>query len=201
MCVLRQTQDSAKTSPTPQLKEPRQRDERPPLTIYARWQSHELLSPAEPHLGCKAHAYDVPIRPNEPLEVGRRVRVLALSRVAYHAPDVVCPRYETYDPHVVGDIVAGARIGESTATFELANECLLNPVKTVLLTVHWIPGVTGILPPADEEPGRTGNSRAVPLERDVVVAIPDRQALCGETNCAPARWPELGFRMEIRKFT
>ncbi len=146
------------------------------------------------------HEYAVIVCPESPLEIGRRVRVLALSKVAYHEPGVVYPRYEAYDPHVVGRVTAVVGKGKSTATFELVNECEINPVKTVHLVVEWIPGVTGMMSAQDECRARTTDARAVHMEKGVSVAVPKAGALCSESRCSKGMWMDMDPWVKIVRF-
>ncbi len=135
-------------------------------------------------VGRKIHHYDIPIAPESPLQVGLHVRVLALSRVAYHAPSVVSPRYDAYDPHVVGKIVAVAGCGGGSVTFELENECDLNPVKRVRLTVRMIPGSTAIPTPVGRHVERNDGRCGPPLEQDVLIKQPEAVRMCGAASCS-----------------
>ncbi len=92
------------------------------------------------------HYYTVPIQPTTPLRVGLRVRLLALSRVAYHQPRTAFPWYEAYDPHVAGSVVAVTGGDGEMMMFELANECELNSVRRVRLIIRSIPEITTSVP-------------------------------------------------------
>ena len=144
-------------------------------------------------LGERIHHYEIPIRPHTPLRVGLRVKVMAISRVAYHAPSVVFPRYETYDPHVAGTIQGVVEVTRDKVTFVVENECAINPVTRVKLTVKWIPGITAQIP--DEASVVEGCSVAVGgLEEDVGVAAAAQTGFCGKrctAGVAPASVPWL----------
>ena len=139
------------------------------------------------------HYYAVPIRPVTPLRVGQTVRVLALSRTAFHAPNTVFPRYETYDPHVRGLVAAVVGVGEEAITFELDNQCDINPIKKVRLTIRWIQNITAVGP---SDPPGEGNipheHRAPMLEEDVTIAEADRRTGCGAEGCRGPRLDGVG---------
>lgn len=164
------------------------------ITLYARWKKCRHPSGNPYTIVDATHSYDIPIRPKEPLQVGRRVRILALSRRAYTAPEIVFPRYDTYDPHVVGTIVAAVGRGDVSITYEIANECPINPVKQITVTLRYTPGitVTWTPEPAPEREDATlegayhgdGPGRwCDPFETGVVVAVSARARACGAGRC------------------
>lgn len=153
------------------------------MIVYARWKGDEPMQDFTRTLSGRMHRYEVPIKPTAPLQVGQRVRILALSRVAFHAPSVVYPRYETYDPHIVGVVVAVVEKGEHAVTFEVANQCEANPVRRVKLTIQWIPDVTARVRPEDEHVNWPQPVHRVPLEHGVAIAVPTPQWICGAPGC------------------
>ncbi len=166
------------------------------ITVYARWKECDPPGTTGRVAESKTHRYDIPITPPIPLQVGLRVRVLALSRVAYHAPSVVFPRYETYDPHVVGKIVSVAGRGEGAVTFELRNECDLNPVKRVRLTVRMLPGITASLSPDELHVNGADGPRGSPMESDVTITELSCDRRCGTDSCKRQWAREWGFMIE-----
>ncbi len=78
-------------------------------------------------------------------------------------------------------------------TFELQNECDLNPVKRVKLTVRLIPGITAILKPEDPREDLRDGRMGPPLESDVVILPPDRERMCGAAGCSASGSLERSF--------
>ena len=143
------------------------------------------------------HHYEIPVRPESPLEVGQKIRILALSRVAYHAPNVVFPRYEAYDPHVAGTVTRVVEWGDETVVFEVANECGINPVRSARLTVKWIPGVTALVSPDISWAARKCLAPPPALEKEVTVAIPGRR-VCRAGGCSVEAGRDPGPPWEVR---
>ncbi len=139
------------------------------------------------------HHYEIPIQPTSPLRGGMRVRVMALSRVGYHAPAVVYPRYEAYDPHVIGTLGAKVEKAEDAVTFIMVNECARNPVVRIKLTIKWIEGVTTLLPTEGRYIRLVTGRRGTVLEADVEVAIPNRRWACGPACDGPRPDPWTGI--------
>ena len=143
------------------------------------------------------HHYEIPLKPESPLEVGQKIRLLALSRVAYHAPNVVFPRYETYDPHIAGTVTRVVEWGDETVVFEIANECSINPVRSARLTVKWVQGVTALVSPDIPWAARKCLAPPPAMEEGVTVATPDRR-ICGAGGCTEGADRDLGLHWEIR---
>ncbi len=103
------------------------------LLLIAKWKG--LLHPAYGYAGGPwlGHAYDLAIWPDEPIVVGRRVRVLAATPTAFHIPGVPPNELDTHDPHVMGRIVEIWRMEDDVATARIVNECEGNMVDEVEL--------------------------------------------------------------------
>lgn len=153
------------------------------LTVYARWCRAEHLLERPRCCFPQMHYYAIPICPTEPLEIGRRVRILALSRTAFHKPNVVNPRYETYDPHVRGRVMEIVEAGEEAITFELDNQCDINPIKKVRLTIRWLQNITAVIPHEIPRAKNITHGHMAPLEVNATVATPARWTECGAEGC------------------
>ncbi len=112
-------------------------DPDPVLLLLAKWIGVENSVPDIYHIGRERHKYGLAVQPAEPVRVGRRVKILALSPIAYCSPGVPFMQYDTYDPHVVGtvaDIVHAkdaATDGTRTMVIRITNECRGNLVSEV----------------------------------------------------------------------
>ncbi|TFK81646.1 hypothetical protein K466DRAFT_568889 [Polyporus arcularius HHB13444] len=71
------------------------------LLLLARWKESTHPSQRQSSEG-QRHRYELAVLPDEPITVGRRVRVLAISPIAHCSPDVPPDQVDTYDPHIVG---------------------------------------------------------------------------------------------------
>ncbi|TFK81823.1 hypothetical protein K466DRAFT_568791 [Polyporus arcularius HHB13444] len=104
------------------------------LLLIARWKG---LHETGPKQGTKAiqHRYELVVRPEEPIIVGRCVRILATSPIAYSAPDTPTNELDTYDPHVVGRVVEIWRLDEdrTKARARITNVCRRNNIRVVEL--------------------------------------------------------------------
>lgn len=160
-----------------------QRQDEEDITVYARWCSAEHLLERPRCCFPQMHYYAVPICPTEPLEVGRKVRILALSRTAYHTPNVVNPRYETYDPHVRGRVTEIVEAGEEAITFGLDNQCDINPIKKIRLTIRWVQNITAIVPRETLRMKNITLGHMAPLEVNATIAEPARRLECGAERC------------------
>lgn len=112
----------------------------PTLILYARWTGQGNPTPKVYDGEKGRHDYKLAMRLTERVEVGRRVKVLAISPIAFTLPDVPLGEYDTYDPHVVGTIESIERMEESgagkertppTMIIKIRNECRSNAVEGV----------------------------------------------------------------------
>ncbi len=79
------------------------------------------------------HAYSLVVWPYEPIIIGRRVRILAASPTAHHAPEVPPNELDTHDPHIVGRVLEVWRMEDGVAAARIANECTGNSVDEIML--------------------------------------------------------------------
>ena len=114
-----------------------------PCRIYGRWIRQETIVPPDRLTPILVHVYDIPIPPPQPLVVGLRVQLIALSPVAYHTPglSVSAPRYDTYDPQIEGAVVALKSLGKSVVEFVINND-RPGKVHYAYVAMQYVPGVT-----------------------------------------------------------
>ena len=114
-----------------------------PCRIYGRWIRQETIVPPDRLTPILVHVYDIPIPPPQPLVVGLRVQLIALSPVAYHTPGlcVSAPRYDTYDPQIEGVVVALKSLGKSVVEFVINND-RPGKVHYAYVAMQYVPGVT-----------------------------------------------------------
>ncbi|TFK88637.1 hypothetical protein K466DRAFT_564648 [Polyporus arcularius HHB13444] len=139
------------------------------LTLYARWSGTGHPTPMAYNGEGGHHQYVLTIRPTEEIRVGRRVKILALTPIAYSQPNSPLSQYDTYDPHIVGRITSITRMeaevegeGKSTAKtiIKISNECQNNMVEgVVMLALNETP-VDGKAPEESEHRGRRRRSHA-----------------------------------------
>ncbi len=79
------------------------------------------------------HSYTLAIWPDEPIVVGKKVKILAATPIAYHLPDSPSNELDTYDPHVMGHVVEVRRMEDGVAVARIANGCRGNRVEEVEL--------------------------------------------------------------------
>ncbi len=118
----------------------------PPQTIlllFAKWTKLGVPTPDVYDRRQGSHVYKLAIRPTEPVTIGRRVRILALTPIAHHRPCVPIEQYDTHNPHVVGVVTEIERrdgrsdgvehAKQDTMIVKIKNECRGNAVARVLL--------------------------------------------------------------------
>ncbi|KAI0773619.1 hypothetical protein C8Q74DRAFT_1217675 [Fomes fomentarius] len=131
------------------------------------------------------YGYEVPLRPREPLHLWQRVKLWALSRTTYHTPNAVSPRYDVYDPHVVGTIIEVHSVGTHIVEFVLRNRCSRSPVRWVYLATRFVPGKSVILSARELREAWKDDARQVAMEEeeDVLVSS-ERRVMCSVEACA-----------------
>ncbi len=102
------------------------------LLLFARWIGWRETKRGAACRRLK-HAYSLAIRPEEPIATGRLVRILATSPHAYHAPNSPPEHMDTYDPHVVGEIVEVWETCNYEGRARIRNRCRGNDVEEVEL--------------------------------------------------------------------
>ncbi len=125
--------DSSSKTPahtTPAFIPPPLRD--PTLLLIARWKGlfrddHEVSN----HVF--KHEYVLAIRPSESITIGRRVRILAITPIAYRLPQSPNGQYDTYDPHLVGWVAEMWRVDDERGRARLVNVCCGNAITEVVL--------------------------------------------------------------------
>ncbi len=121
--------------------------------IYARWSYQMSLSlPEHPH-PLPAHAYDAPIPLHACPRRGERVRILALSPMAYRTfyTPVGATCYDVYDPYVEGMVEGVQLVDGIRVAFVVKNDREETGVKWVVVSAPFVPE-TMVPPPADDCP-------------------------------------------------
>ncbi|RPD56444.1 hypothetical protein L227DRAFT_614587 [Lentinus tigrinus ALCF2SS1-6] len=120
------------------------RPSKPPMRVYARWREQVALSlPSSVH-PVTVHQYNMPIKPSEPLHLGLRVKVMALSPTVYRTliPCFAHPCYDVYDAQIEGEIV-GVRVQrDAQVYFAIRNERETNRVSHVVVIAPYVLGET-----------------------------------------------------------
>ncbi len=115
----------------------------PPVIVYAKWTGYAQDPPGTKTTRVKkTHIYSTSIPPAAPLNIGMRVRVLATTPAWYYAPEEDPDTYEAYDAHIVGRITAVAGWKGRKIVLMIANECAVNPVRSIRLRLPFAPEVT-----------------------------------------------------------
>ncbi|RDX43432.1 hypothetical protein OH76DRAFT_1421971 [Lentinus brumalis] len=114
-----------------------------PTLVYARWAGYAggrtLPTRAQERT---RHIYSTSIPPERPLRLGMRVRILATTPAWYSAPEEDPETYDTYDAHIVGEVIRVTGWKGRKIILEIRNECSINTVETVKLRVPFVPEVT-----------------------------------------------------------
>lgn len=116
---------------------------KPYTPIFARWKGYEGGDPKNRREFVKrAHVYEVIQRPVEPLAVGMKVTIYAVSPATYcssHAPE---DQLEAYDAHIVGRIVRIVGWSGETVQLEVKNECWKNIVRRAQVDILYLPDIS-----------------------------------------------------------
>lgn len=153
------------------------------IDIYGRWTWHARTTSTNELPSEVVHGYEVPLRPREPLHLSQRVKLWALSKTTYHTPNAVSPRYDVYDPHVVGTIVEVHSVGTHIVEFVLRNRCSRSPVRWVYLATRFVPGKPVILSARELREAWKDDARQVAMEEGVLVSS-ERRVMCSVEACA-----------------
>lgn len=106
--------------------------------LYGRWREYGEPKPTAGAPVGKTHTYTLAMKPERPLEMGMKVRIVALYPKTYCSPeDALLPtggpeEYAAYDPHLVGTIDVNRAV-EGKVVVRMENLCRANPVKRVEL--------------------------------------------------------------------
>ncbi|KAI0686480.1 hypothetical protein C8T65DRAFT_701071 [Cerioporus squamosus] len=104
----------------------------PHLLLAARWKGASRTSYGGAQ-GELKHVYDLTVMPDEPITIGRRVRILAVTPIAYALPQVPPDQLDTYDPHIVGRVAEITRLEDGHSCARVMNQCKGNAVTEVEL--------------------------------------------------------------------
>lgn len=114
------------------------------VRIYGLWRDHgSTIVPGYPS-STLVHYYDSPIALWEPLVIGRRVQLIALSPVPYRTltPSLHSNAYDVYDPQIVGR-VAGVHIrNDGVIVCAVENERAVSAVGLVVITLPFNAGLS-----------------------------------------------------------
>ncbi len=88
------------------------------------------------------HTYSTAFLPQEPLEIGMTIRIMATTPAWYAAPEEEAETYETYDAHIVGIVTRIVGWKRRKLVLEVENYCALNAVRTARLRIPLVPDVT-----------------------------------------------------------
>ncbi len=102
------------------------------LLLVARWIGHTNATSGGKRRDLK-HLYKLAVYPDEPVAVGRHVRILAIAPITYSTPDVPTNEFDTYDPHVTGVITDVWSLEDGTSCAKVTNACRCNGVREVEL--------------------------------------------------------------------
>ncbi|KAI0710564.1 hypothetical protein C8Q76DRAFT_67227 [Earliella scabrosa] len=114
-----------------------------PIVLHAQWRGTASSRDHPFATGGLVHVYQSPLQPSLPLWAGLYVRVAALSRLAYHAPNASPTQYESYDPHIIGRVIGVMRTIElepQAVVVVVENECRKNPVRYAHVVLRHVPG-------------------------------------------------------------
>ncbi len=178
-------------TPTPTPEQPPQLP--PPIPTYAKWSGYVDGQPTtRASFLSKTHIYEMVQRPAEPLALGMRIKIYAVSPALYCSPDAPANEYEAYDAHVTGRITRIVGWRGTVVGLEVQNECWRNMVKNIRLEAPYIPDVT-VRRLAHLKAGRgPKEARDDWPSRHIKVVLPPAMWDCGATRCAMRETGILG---------
>ncbi len=110
--------------------------------IYAWWKAygdrHERTGATRAH----AHIYATRFKPSAPLDLGMRVKLVALAKDQTTTIATELGEYKPYDPHVVGDVVDIVWSSPGWVRATVANACRGNEVGWVEVELPYEPDIT-----------------------------------------------------------
>ncbi|KAI0692238.1 hypothetical protein C8T65DRAFT_699564 [Cerioporus squamosus] len=154
-----------------------------PVRVYARWAGyvkHPLRTTLWP--GDTAHVYSTAIPPEEPLEIGMRIRILATTPAWYSSPGEDPDTYDAYDAHIVGAIVRIVGWKGRKVVLEVVNECRMNAVRTARIRIPFAPEVT-VHSDLAAEVERRAEAQEKDLNTAAVVRASTADASCQADTC------------------
>ncbi len=166
------------------------------LRIYGRWRDGYSTNVPGRSTPILVHVYDAPIPVGEPLFVGKRVQLIALSPISYRTrkPSLFYSNsYDVYDPQIVGCVV-GAHMQRDGGPmlFAVDNERSVSTVGLVILAVPFIVGLS-LAPVEDDCPREWVKELLAKVQSQVVMHI--TATVCdnlqkGETPIQVLQYPE-----------
>ncbi|RDX52305.1 hypothetical protein OH76DRAFT_1416838 [Lentinus brumalis] len=117
-------------------------DDQREATVYAWWKAygndHEKTGGQRTH----THVYATRFHPSMPLDMGQRVKIVALAKDRTTITATSLEEYQPYEPHVVGTVDKIERSSPGWARVSLNNECRGNRVGRVEVEIPFKAGVT-----------------------------------------------------------
>ncbi len=120
-----------------------------PTLLIAKWRAARNSRTGSQYC-TDEHIYRLAIKPEDPIVVGRRVKILALSPIAFHKPATPTNLFETYDPHIVGEVVDIWRKDERVWWARVENLCRRN--RVVVADIEFTQTLNAEQTEVDEEP-------------------------------------------------
>ncbi|TFK83609.1 hypothetical protein K466DRAFT_589602 [Polyporus arcularius HHB13444] len=115
-------------------------DLKEPVIVFARWAGYLGGRPrGADEWKNKAHVYSTSMLPEQPLEIGMKVRVMGTAPAWYSRPDEEPETYDAYDAHIVGRITRAVGWKGRKIVLEVRNECALNGVAKARIRVPFVP--------------------------------------------------------------
>ena len=114
-------------------------------TVYAKWRGRLPVGRPNETPATFIDRYHIVVTPSSPLSVGKKIKIHALSPVAYRIPENTTPQhgvYDTYDPQVCGRLVRIRAMNIDTVEFVLDNEAPNEKVVLAYVAVQNIPNCT-----------------------------------------------------------
>ncbi|TFK88954.1 hypothetical protein K466DRAFT_598195 [Polyporus arcularius HHB13444] len=160
------------------------------VVVFARWVGQNgKKTNATTEAGPRAHIYSSSIPPAEPIRPGTRVRILATSPAWYTTYVGDNEMYDAYDAHVVGEVTGVAGWKGRKIVLQIANECAINPIKTVRLRIPFAPNVTVDMQDVHVPLGHH-EAHETDLNTTSVVRTSSGDFQCGARTCCPP-WRKL----------
>ncbi|KAI0718872.1 hypothetical protein C8T65DRAFT_693485 [Cerioporus squamosus] len=102
------------------------------------------------------HVYETHLKPSQPLEIARRIRIFALPKAAPKSLGANLRKHRAYDPHVTGVVAGIEKAREGWVRVTIQNHCRGNTVRTVLLDIVHVPEESLCGRGTEAEGARTG---------------------------------------------
>ncbi|RDX53440.1 hypothetical protein OH76DRAFT_1416096 [Lentinus brumalis] len=156
----------------------------PERYVLAKWTGYvEGMPKNRTEFLARTHAYQVVRRPLEPLELGTKVKVYAVTPKNFCSPEAPDGLLEAYDAHILGQITRVVGWRGSSVGLEVRNECWKSAVRKIRLEVVYIPDVT-VRRLVHLRPGKGPTvARDDELSSAADVVLPPAMWSCGAGGC------------------